>query len=231
MLKHIPLENSWSLLLEDFFDSEAGVKLGESVKAAYDAATCYPPLDMVFNAFNHCKFDDVKVVIIGQDPYHIEGAANGMAFSTDLEHLPPSLTNIYLAIKSDYPDATFSGGDLTCLAEQGVLLLNSYLSVTEGNAMSHKKFGWNKLVEVVVKKLVERGEIVFMLWGQHAQKFLQNLGKNADVLMLKSVHPSPLSAYQGFFTNHHFKMCNEYLISKGKTPINWAVVPVSRDEK
>lgn len=223
MLRQIPLEKSWSLLLEDFFNSEEGEILDKNIETAYNDNVCYPPMDKIFAAFNNCKFEDVKVVIIGQDPYHGAGEANGMAFSSDKDTPPPTLVNIFKAIKSDYPTAKFETGNLTCLAKQGVLFLNSCLTVSAGKAMSHKKLGWQNLVAYVIDKLVARGNIVFLLWGQHAQKFLTNYDRHDKIKLLKSVHPSPLSAYQGFFACHHFKACNDYLAEIGKSPIDWSI--------
>lgn len=226
MFNQIPLDNSWRQRLEGFFNSDAGRKLDNNLDEAYDNGTCYPPREEIFNAFNACKFEDVKVVIMGQDPYHGAGEAHGLAFSVNTTELPPTLKNIYKAIKYDYPEAEFNGGNLTCLAKQGVLLLNSCLTVGAGKAMSHCKLGWQALIDKVIPLLVEKGNVVFILWGQHAHKHLSSYNRATNIKQLRSVHPSPLSAYQGFFSASHFRQCNDYLESKGLTPIDWSIYPM-----
>lgn len=182
----------------------------------------FPPKEEIFNALKLTSLDNVKVVIVGQDPYHELGQAHGLAFSVRKGvKLPPSLQNIYKEIHNEFGYEMSNSGDLTNWAKQGVLLLNTSLTVNEGLANSHKDYGWSiftkKVIDLCNKEL---DGVVFLLWGRNAQ----NVGQDIDTtkhLVLKSAHPSPLSAFNGFFGNNHFKKANEYLVSKGKEPINW----------
>ena len=177
---------------------------------------------MIFNAFNLCPFEQVKVVIIGQDPYHEEGQAQGLCFSVPTGiQIPPSLVNIYKEIHDDTGAPIPTSGDLTRWAEQGVLLLNATLTVRAHQAGSHQRQGWEQFTDAVIRILnKERTGLVFILWGSYA------IGKKTFIdssrhLVLTSPHPSPLSAHRGFFGNHHFSLANHYLEQQGKTPIQW----------
>ncbi len=183
----------------------------------------YPPPQEVFNAFKITEFSDVKVVILGQDPYHGPNQAHGLCFSVKQPvPPPPSLVNIYKELNEDIADFTIPNhGDLSTWATQGVLLLNTVLTVEAGKAHSHKTLGWEQFTDVVIDKLNTHGEqIVFLLWGSHAHKKGQFIDTSKHCV-LKSVHPSPLSAYRGFFGCKHFSKANKYLANHGKTPINW----------
>ena len=180
-----------------------------------------PDINNIFKAFELCKYKSTKVVIFGQDPYFQKGYANGLAFSVDEgKKIPSSLNNIFTEIKSDTGNLYASDGYLKCWADQGVLLLNSSLTVEIDSPGSHSKIGWNDLINNVVKVLSSKENIVFMLWGNHASFFEQHINKHKN-LILKSSHPSPLSAYRSFFGNKHFSKCNAYLTSKKIPRINW----------
>ena len=180
-----------------------------------------PDINNIFKAFELCKYKSTKVVIFGQDPYFQKGYANGLAFSVDEgKKLPSSLNNIFTEIKSDTGNLYASDGYLKCWADQGVLLLNSSLTVEIDSPGSHSKIGWNDFITDIVKVLSSKEKIVFMLWGNHASFFEQYINKDKN-LILKSSHPSPLSAYRGFFGNKHFSKCNAYLTSKNILTIDW----------
>jgi uracil-DNA glycosylase len=184
----------------------------------------YPPGSLIFNAFNHTPFDQVRVVIIGQDPYHGPDQAHGLSFSVpDGIKPPPSLVNIFKEIESDLGIRMSGRGDLSSWAEQGVLLLNATLTVEQANAGSHQKRGWEEFTDAAIAALNKhRKGLVFVLWGSYAQK----KGAAIDAtkhLVLKSVHPSPLSAHRGFFGQHQFSKINQYLVQQGQAPINWAL--------
>lgn len=184
--------------------------------------TIYPPSPLIFNAFNHTPFNHVRVVIIGQDPYHGPDQAHGLSFSVpDGVKPPPSLVNIFKEIASDLGITMSGSGDLSPWAEQGVLLLNATLTVEQANAGSHQKRGWEEFTDAAIAALnAQRENLVFVLWGSYAQK----KGAAIDAtkhLVLKSVHPSPLSAHRGFFGNHQFSQINQYLAQHGQQPINW----------
>lgn len=188
----------------------------------YQQTTVYPPGRLIFNAFNLCPFDKVKVVIIGQDPYHGPGQAHGLCFSVnDGVAFPPSLQNIFKEIHDDLGMPIPASGNLTRWAEQGVLLLNATLTVRAHQAGSHQRRGWEEFTDAAIRVLAEQKEhLVFILWGAYAQKKGAFIDRNKH-LVLTSVHPSPLSAYNGFFGNKHFSRTNEYLVAHGETPINW----------
>ena len=219
---NIKIEESWKTALADEFDKEYFIKLTDFVRGEYTSGKqIYPTPSDIFNAFNLCPFDKVQVVIIGQDPYHEPGQAHGLCFSVQKGiQLPPSLQNIYKEIQNDLSRPSTTNGDLTHWARQGVLLLNSTLSVQAHLAASHAGKGWEQFTDAVIRALSARQGLVYILWGSYAQKKAQFVdeGKN---LILKSVHPSPLSAHRGFFCNHHFSRTNEYLAKQGKKPIDW----------
>ena len=216
------LESSWQKKLHEEFSKPYYGLLLDFVQKAYATSTVYPPANLVFNAFNQCPFDQVKVVIIGQDPYHGAGQAHGLCFSVnDGVPLPPSLLNIYKEIERDLAIAIPASGNLERWARQGVLLINATLTVTAGLAGSHHNKGWEKFTDAVIQRLSEeKSHIVFMLWGSYAQKKGTVIDTNKH-LVLKAVHPSPLSAYRGFIGCGHFGMANYYLEAYGITPVEW----------
>jgi uracil-DNA glycosylase len=184
--------------------------------------TIYPPGSLIFNAFNHTPFEKVRVVIIGQDPYHGPGQAHGLSFSVPKGiALPPSLQNIFKEISTDLDIKMSGSGDLTPWADQGVLLLNATLTVQEANAGSHQNKGWERFTDAAIAALnAHREGLVFVLWGSYAQKKGDMIDTHRH-LVLKSVHPSPLSAHRGFFGNRQFSAINQYLTMRGQAPINW----------
>lgn len=206
--------NDWDIVLEEYFQSEDFKRTAELVKSDYKKYECYPRPKNIFSAFKDTPFSDVKVVILGQDPYYSAPMADGHAFSVFTKNYPPSLVNIFKCLRNDYPDITIDSGDLSCWAKQGVLLLNTALTVRKGAAMSHIDYGWDKLINIVINNLNAKGGIVFMLWGSKAQNLMRNMPRNKANLYLTSVHPSPLSAHLGFLTCEHFKKCNEFLTNK-----------------
>lgn len=219
----VKIESSWREVLKEEFEKEYFKNLTEFVRNEYSGNTpIYPPARLIFNAFDHCPFDKVKVVILGQDPYHGAGQANGLCFSVNRGiQFPPSLMNIFKEISSDTGAPIPQDGDLTRWSEQGVLLLNATLTVRAAQAGSHQRRGWEEFTDAAIRQLASlRENIVFILWGSYAQKkgaFIER----AKHLVLTSPHPSPLSAYQGFFGNHHFSRANQYLKEHGKAPIIW----------
>jgi uracil-DNA glycosylase len=219
---NVKIEESWKNVLGEEFEKPYFAQLTEFVRGEYSTGTIYPPAKLIFNAFDHCPFDKVKVVIIGQDPYHGAGQANGLCFSVNKGiAMPPSLVNIFKEIAADTGKPIPTDGDLTRWSDQGVLLLNATLTVRAGNAGSHQRRGWEEFTDAAIRTLAEKREnIVFILWGSYAQRkgaFIDR-GKH---LVLTSPHPSPLSAYAGFFGNHHFTLTNDFLIKNGKEPIDW----------
>ena len=218
----VKIEESWEKVLQTEFDKPYFKDLTDFVRSEYATATIYPPASLIFNAFNLCPFSKVKVVIIGQDPYHGPGQAHGLCFSVnDGVQFPPSLQNIFKEIKSDLDIPIPTSGNLTRWAEQGVLLLNATLTVRAHSAGSHQKKGWETFTDSVIRILAEQKEnLVFILWGAYAQKKGAFIDKNRH-LILSSAHPSPLSAYNGFFGNHHFSLTNEWLQKHGIDTINW----------
>ena len=219
----VKIEQSWKDALSGEFEKEYFKKLTDFVRDEYKSGkTIYPKPQNIFNAFNLCPLSDVKVVIIGQDPYHEPGQAHGLCFSVENGiDLPPSLVNIYKEIESDIGHKSRTNGDLSDWARQGVLLLNSTLTVQAHQAASHSGKGWETFTDAVIRAVSEnRKNVVYLLWGSFAQKKADVVNAQQN-LILKSAHPSPLSAYRGFFGNHHFSKTNEYLIAHGKTPIDW----------
>lgn len=217
----IQIRRSWFELMQEEFQKPYFKQLQEFLAIEYANRTIYPTEDKIFNALNRVPFDKVKVVIIGQDPYHEPGQAQGISFSVpEGVDIPPSLVNIMKEIKDDLGITPLPHGDLTRWASQGVLLLNTVLTVRRGQANSHKDKGWESFTGEVIKKLGARKEpIVFLLWGSYAQSFAPFVEKQH--LVLKAPHPSPLSAYRGFFGCKHFSKCNQFLIEHNKVPINW----------
>ena len=218
----VQIEQSWKQHLAPEFEKPYFVKLTKFVRQEYRTTTCYPPGKLIFNAFNLCPYDKAKVVIIGQDPYHGPGQAHGLCFSVnDGVPFPPSLQNIFKEIHDDLGMPIPASGNLTRWAEQGVLLLNATLTVRAHQAGSHQRRGWEEFTDAAIRVLAEQKEhLVFILWGAYAQKKGAFIDRNKH-LVLTSVHPSPLSAYNGFFGNKHFSRTNEYLVAHGETPINW----------
>lgn len=218
----VQIEESWKQHIGEEFEKPYFANLIEFVRNEYKSTTCYPPGRLIFNAFNLCPFDKVKVVIIGQDPYHEPGQAHGLCFSVnDGVAFPPSLVNIFKEIESDLGVPVPSSGNLVRWAEQGVLLLNATLTVRAHVAGSHQKRGWEEFTDAVIRKLsADRDNIVFILWGSYAQSKAQLIDASRHFI-LRSAHPSPLSAYRGFFGNHHFSLANQYLAQHGKGGIEW----------
>ena len=218
----VKIEPSWSKILNNEFEKPYFVKLTEFIKTEYRTQQIFPPGKEIFNAFDLCPFDQVKVVIIGQDPYHGPGQAHGLCFSVkDGIVFPPSLRNIFKEIQGDLGMAIPESGDLTRWAKQGVLLLNATLTVEAHQAGSHQGKGWEVFTDAVIKILSEKKQdLVFMLWGSYAQQKGAYINHSKH-LVLRSVHPSPLSAYRGFIGCGHFSEANEFLKSKEKLPIQW----------
>ena len=218
----VRIEDSWKARLQDEFDKPYFAALTQFVRNEYAAGTVYPPGSEMFAAFDACPFDDVRVVILGQDPYHEPGQAHGLCFSVnDGVQFPPSLVNIFKEIESDLGRPMPSSGNLMRWAKQGVLLLNATLTVRAHQAGSHQNKGWEAFTDAVIHRLAtERNHIVFILWGSYAQRKGSFIDRNRHCV-LQSPHPSPLSAYRGFFGNKHFSRANAYLIANGYKPIDW----------
>ena len=218
----VRIEPSWHQRLADEFDKPYFTELAQFVKQEYAAGVCYPPGRLIFNAFQQTPFDQVKVVILGQDPYHEPGQAMGLSFSVPAGVvLPPSLRNIYAEIQQEFGTAAPASGDLTRWAHQGVMLLNATLTVRQGQAGSHQRCGWEQFTDAVISRLsVERSNLVFMLWGSYAGQKVALIDSTRHCI-LRSAHPSPLSAYRGFFGNHHFQLCNDYLQRHNIKGIEW----------
>lgn len=214
--------NNWDSALEKEFESEYFKQIMEFVDDEYSKKTIYPPYDDIFNAFKLTDIEDVKVVILGQDPYHEEGQAHGLAFSTpEGRPIPRSLMNIFKEINAEYDYPIPESGCLEAWAKQGVFLLNTVLTVEDGNANSHSKCGWQTFTDNVIKLLNERTQpIVFLLWGKQAEKKKEFL-TNPNHLVLVTSHPSPFSARRGFLSSNHFKLANEYLKENNKKEIDW----------
>ena len=218
----VKIEQSWKAALQAEFDKDYFTGLTEFVRNEYKTKLIFPPAPLIFNAFDQCPFDKVKVVIIGQDPYHGDGQAHGLCFSVNEGvGFPPSLLNIFKEIERDLGKSTPANGNLTRWAQQGVLLLNATLTVQAHMAGSHQGKGWETFTDAVIHKIAtEKEHLVFMLWGSYAQKKGSFIDSNRH-LILKSVHPSPLSAYRGFIGNNHFSLTNQYLKKNGKEEIVW----------
>ncbi|HOT64580.1 MAG TPA: uracil-DNA glycosylase [Paludibacteraceae bacterium] len=218
----VRIEQSWKQHLMPEFDKPYFVNLTNFVRDEYRTKTIYPPAKLIFNAFDQCPFDEVEVVIVGQDPYHEPGQAHGLCFSVnDGIEIPPSLQNIYKEIHDDLGKPIPRSGNLERWARQGVLLLNATLTVQAHRAGSHQGKGWEEFTDAAIRHLAnERQNLVFILWGAYAQRKGENIDTNRH-LVLKSPHPSPLSAHRGFFGNKHFSKANEYLVAHGKKPIDW----------
>ena len=220
---NVQIEPSWNNVLKDEFDKPYFNSLVNQVKKAYSSQDVWPKGPHIFNAFEKCPFDHVKVVILGQDPYPTPGHAHGLCFSVQ-EHVrpfPKSLNNIFKEIHSDLSIEVPENGSLERWAEQGVFLLNTVLTVNAGEPNSHKTFGWETFTARVIEEISNKLEgVVFLLWGSQAQKKIELIDSTKHHI-LKTVHPSPLSAHRGFFGCKHFSKANELLISHGKSPINW----------
>lgn len=219
---NVTIEESWKRVLGSEFEKEYFKTLRDFIHSEYRNKTIYPPAKQIFNAFDSCPFESVKVVILGQDPYHEPSQAHGLSFSV-LPPCPPppSLVNIYKEIRSDVGTLVSANGDLTAWSRQGVLLLNATLTVEAHKAGSHQNKGWETFTDSAIKALAENREhLVFMLWGSYAQRKGAFIDRSRH-LVLQAPHPSPLSAYRGFFGCKHFSAANAYLISQGLSPIVW----------
>jgi len=218
----VKIEQSWKEQLQDEFGKPYFKQLTEFVRSEYQTQKIFPPAKLIFNAFDQCPFDRVKVVILGQDPYHGPGQAHGLCFSVnDDVDFPPSLRNIFKEIHDDTGAPIPASGNLTRWAQQGVLLLNATLTVRAHQAGSHQKKGWEQFTDSVIRLVSDRLEhVVFILWGNYAISKSEFINQQKH-LILKSVHPSPLSASRGFFGNHQFSTANKYLMEWGKVGIVW----------
>ncbi|WP_181305400.1 uracil-DNA glycosylase [Rufibacter sp. XAAS-G3-1] len=218
----VKIESSWQQVLQDEFEKPYFQNLIHFVKAEYASTEVYPPGKQIFHAFDECPFDKARVVILGQDPYHGQGQANGLAFSVaEGMRTPPSLLNIFKEIEADLGKPIPRSGNLERWAEQGVLLLNATLTVRAHQAGSHQKKGWEEFTDAVIKKVSDEKEhVVFLLWGAYAQKKGQIIDEKKH-LVLKAAHPSPFAADKGFFGTRHFSKANAYLREHGLTEIDW----------
>ena len=220
---NVTMEDSWKEVLKTEFEQPYFTELTEKVRAAYlSSATVYPPPSLVFNAFSHCPFAAVKVVILGQDPYINPSEAMGLSFSVpDGTRIPPSLLNMYKAIQADIGTPIPASGNLERWATQGVLLLNSTLTVEAGKSASHQGWGWEQFTDAVIRKISDEKEhVVFLLWGRYARS-KANLINREKHLILEAAHTSPLADHDGFFGCKHFSQTNEYLKKHNCTPIDW----------
>lgn len=220
----VNLGNDWDNILADEFSKPYYLALREFLKKEYSTRRIYPDMNDIFNALRASSFEKTRVVIIGQDPYHGAGQAHGLCFSVKRPvEPPPSLKNIYKELESDIGFKIPDHGELTAWAEQGVLMLNAVLTVREGAANSHKGMGWEQFTDRVIAELDKKETpVIFLLWGANARKKAEII-KNPIHKKLITVHPSPLSAYNGFFGCRHFSKCNELLIESGQEPINWQI--------
>ncbi len=218
----IKIEQSWKKQLAHEFEKDYFLKLVEFIKSEYSSYKIFPPEKQIFSAFDYCSFEDTKVVIIGQDPYHGVGQANGLCFSVaDGVRKPPSLLNICKEIASDIGKPISTSGNLERWASQGVLMLNATLTVRAATPGSHQNKGWEEFTDTAIKVLnEEKKNLVFLLWGAYAQKKGAIIDRNKH-LVLESAHPSPFAAHRGFFGNKHFSKCNAYLQQQGLAPIDW----------
>lgn len=218
----VKIEQSWKTRLQNEFEKEYFIDLTNFVKKEFNSQIVYPPGRLIFNAFDKCPFGNVKVVILGQDPYHGPGQAHGLCFSVkDGVAFPPSLINIFKEINDDLGTSLPDSGNLEHWAEQGVLLVNATLTVRAGQAGSHQNKGWELFTDEVVRLVTEEKEhVVFILWGSYAQKKGETIDRTKH-FVLASPHPSPLSASRGFFGNKHFSKANKYLEEHGMEPVEW----------
>lgn len=219
----VKIEKSWLNELNYILKKKYFINLINKVKEEYKSYEIYPEGKNIFNAFELCPFNNVKVVILGQDPYHGKNQANGLSFSVNKNiKIPPSLKNIFKELKHNYPDIKFKDGDLSDWAKQGVLLLNSILTVRDKSPGSHSKLGWEKFTDSVINLISQKKDnIVFILWGAFAKSKREIIERQDSHLILMSPHPSPYSAYKGFFDQNHFKKANDYLEENGIEIINW----------
>ncbi|GGE93057.1 Uracil-DNA glycosylase [Chishuiella changwenlii] len=219
---NVKIDDSWKEILNDEFAKDYFVNLTDFVRNEYQTKTIYPPASKIFSAFNHTSFDDVKVVLIGQDPYHGAGQANGLSFSVaDGVKSPPSLRNIYKELYDDLGIQIPASGNLEPWAKQGVLMLNATLTVEASNAGSHQKKGWEEFTDAVIQSLSDKKEnLVFILWGAYAQKKGERINRNKH-FVIESAHPSPFAAHRGFFGSKPFSKTNDFLKSKNLNQINW----------
>jgi len=223
MKNQVNIENEWRFVLEEYFETPEFKTLTDFVKQEYQTKTIYPKSEDIFRAFWETSFSKVKVVILGQDPYHGVNQAHGLSFSVQNGvKLPPSLQNIYKEIQTEFEiKKDFGNGNLLPWTKQGVFLLNSVLTVEAASPASHQGKGWEQFTNLVIQKLSDKREnLVFMLWGNFA-KSKENLINSNKHLVLKAAHPSPFSAYNGFFGCNHFKLANEYLVKTGQKEIEW----------
>lgn len=219
----LKIEKSWEVVLSDYTNKDSFKTLWAFVENEHKSKDIFPVKENIFNAFSKTPFDKVKVVILGQDPYHGEGQAHGLSFSVpEGVNLPPSLKNIYKEINSDLKvQKDINSGNLEDWADQGVLLLNSVLTVEKAKPGSHAKIGWEEFTDEVIRKISSKKEnVVFMLWGNYAKQKGESIDRSKH-LVLESAHPSPFSAYNGFFGSKHFSKTNLYLKKKGKKEIEW----------
>ena len=218
----VKIEESWKHVLAEEFEKDYFIKLTDFVKNEYKTQKIYPPAKLIFNAFDQCPFYQLKVVILGQDPYHGPGQAHGLCFSVnDGVEFPPSLRNIFKELKNDVGKEIPLTGNLTNWAQQGVLLVNATLTVRAYQAGSHQNKGWEQFTDAVIHKINEQKQhVVFILWGNYAISKIKYIDQDKH-LVLSSVHPSPLSAARGFFGNHHFSKTNEFLEKNGLEPVKW----------
>ena len=218
----VRIESGWKSQLAAEFEKDYFIKLSEFVRKEYKTRKIYPPGKLIFNAFDQCPFNQLKVVILGQDPYHGPGQAHGLCFSVnDGIPFPPSLRNIFKELKDDVGKEIPISGNLSEWAKQGVLLLNATLTVRANQAGSHQRKGWEQFTDAVINIINrQKDNVVFILWGNYAISKSKFIDQNKHFI-LTSVHPSPLSASRGFFGNKHFSRTNEFLISKGLEPISW----------
>ncbi|MCM1299389.1 MAG: uracil-DNA glycosylase [Firmicutes bacterium] len=220
----VRLKNKWDEILAEEFKKEYYLKLREFLKQEYTHYTVYPDMNNIFNSLKYADYDGIKAVIIGQDPYHEPNQAHGLAFSVLKGNpIPPSLKNIYKEISDDLGLAAPSHGELTYWAKQGVLLLNSALTVRRGQANSHRGKGWEQFTDAVISKVNQKDSpVVYLLWGANAREKAR-LINNPKHLILTAAHPSPLSAFNGFFGCKHFSKCNAFLQQQGIQPVDWSI--------
>lgn len=220
----VQIGNEWDEILKDEFQSDYYAQIRETLKQEYASHEIYPPMQDIFNALRYTSYSDVKAVLLGQDPYHGPGQAHGLCFSVRPGVAPPpSLQNIFKELQSDMGLPAPHSGCLIPWAKEGVLILNTTLTVRRGQANSHSKIGWTKFTDAIIQKLNDHEQpIVFLLWGSNARS-KKALITNPNHLILETVHPSPLSAHQGFFGSRHFSQCNEFLMAHGIAPIDWTL--------